>query len=53
MKRETVRMRIIKPLQVEWKCPECAALNTEFYYTAPGKTRVQCDRCGKIFIGSR
>ena len=48
-----VELRIINPIRVEWKCPGCGNRNIEVYFSASGRTRVQCDYCGRIFIGEK
>lgn len=52
-KMEKVRMKIVQKLKIEWKCLECKKINFEYFYNAPGRTRLQCDYCGKEFIGER
>jgi len=53
VKLKEVKMTITKPLEVSWLCPGCGALNTEYFYNAPGRTRLQCDYCGEEYIGVR
>lgn len=48
-----VRLKIIQPIICEWTCPKCKKKNTERYYNAPGRTRVQCDYCGILFVATR
>ena len=48
-----VELRIIDPIPVKWKCPDCGETN---YTTFPSitdlkETNVQCSYCGKVFIG--
>ncbi len=52
-KIKEVRMKIIQPIKCEWTCPNCHKVNYETYYNAPGRTRVQCDYCGALFIATR
>ena len=47
-----VKMKIIRPMEIEWECPECHKINHDFFYNVPGTTRLQCDYCGNSF-GSR
>lgn len=48
-----VQMKIIQPIVCEWTCPECHKKNYPIYYNAPGRTRVVCSYCKKMFIASR
>lgn len=48
-----VTMKIVAPLIIEWKCPVCQKDNREEFYSAPGRARVQCPFCGKIYIAER
>ena len=46
-----VELRLINPLRIEWKCSGCGKRNVEIYFSAPGRITVQCDYCGRVFIG--
>ena len=50
---EVVRMRIIEPIKMEWKCPHCGKPNEESFHSSVRKARVKCDYCGRIFITER
>lgn len=48
-----VKMTITQLLEVSWLCPNCDAMNKKYFFTAPGRTRLQCDYCGEEYIGTR
>jgi len=50
---EVVKMRIIQPIKMEWKCPHCGKANEETFYSTIRKARVQCDYCGQLYLAER
>ena len=50
---EVVKMRIIEPIQMEWKCPHCGETNEESLYSSVRKAEVRCDYCGQFYIAER
>jgi len=50
---EVVKMRIIEPIRMEWKCPHCGEANEESLDSSVRKAEVQCDYCGQFFMAER
>ena len=46
-----VEINIIKPLEVQWKCPVCKKYRYNGFVALLAKTRVKCNTCGKEFEG--
>ena len=34
---------------IEWECPECGQNQKQYTYHVKDITKLQCERCGKIF----
>ena len=50
---EVVKMRIIEPIRMEWKCPHYGKPNEESFHSSVRKAEVQCDYCGQFYIVER
>jgi len=50
---EVVKMRIIEPIRMEWKCAHCGEANEESFDSSVRKAQVQCDYCGQFFMAER
>lgn len=48
-----VKIKIVQPIKIYWRCPDCNRDNFDERYSAPGITRVQCAFCGHLFIAER